>query len=112
MCVYTLNCVCVYTCHLVGLTLLLCGGVCEPCEWSIALSFEGVIAYSPRVTESRPLSTSSVSMANHLLRYRIALPIRSLFVLVEEVWEGGIEFCLTSLPGSSSSDPDGVLVLP
>ena len=78
----------------------------------MALSYEGVIAYSPHVTESRPLSTSSVSVAKHLLRYRIACPMRSLRVLVEEVWEGGIEFCLTSLPGSSSSDPDGVLVLP
>ena len=81
-----------YTRHLVGQTLLLCGGVCEPCEWPIALSFEGVIAYSPRVTESRPLSTSSVSLANHLLRYSDSLLYSTPIVLVEEVWEGGIKF--------------------
>ena len=34
----------------------------------VTLSYEGVIADSPRVTESRPLSTSSVSVAKHLLR--------------------------------------------
>ena len=57
VCVHMRMCVCVHVCvctHIVW--------------WPMALSYEGVIAYSPRVTESRPLSTSSVSVANHLLR--------------------------------------------
>ena len=52
-----------------------------------------------------------MSQMGTLLTQPVAL-IRPQCVLEEEVWEGGIEFCLASLPRSSSSDPDGVLVLP